>query len=227
MTDNSSAVSIALNDLRFSYGETRVLADVSMLIQSGQVTYLLGPSGAGKTTLGLIIAGGLESEAGSIVKQPDIMPRLVLQFPEQLFLTDSVGEEWQILCNHVSREQAAQAMQVFGLSLSELSNRTPRSLSFGQRRLLALALQSAHDSPFLILDEPTLGLDEDNLARVIAWVKDLRSKDKLCLIITHDTMLIERCPGRGLILSEGVLKWSGNTTEFLERPDLQVAAGFA
>lgn len=225
MTDSAIASSITVHNLHFRFGETSVLDGISAKFESGQVSFLLGASGAGKTTLALILAGGLEPDTGFVAKLPDVMPRLVLQFPELLFLTDSVTEEWQIIGNQVSRNQAEQAMRMFGLALADLSTRSPRSLSFGQRRLLGLALQSAHSSPFLILDEPTLGLDEENLDRVVDWVR-AESRHKLCLAITHDLPFIEKCPGIVIILNSGKIHWSGGSQEFLTSQELQFVAGF-
>jgi len=217
---------IRIDRLSFAYDGEPVLDKLSCAFHAGDAHYLVGASGVGKTTVALLLAGILSPARGSIVRSPDIEPRLVLQFPEQLFLADSIADEWQLVRETGSQAQAAESMKQFGLSYDECAERSPRSLSFGQRRLLALALQSAHDTPHLILDEPTLGLDEENLAKVAAWIGDRVKGGAVCVVITHDVELLAALPGKVHILRGGRISWQGTSHDFLQFRELQVEAGF-
>lgn len=217
---------VSIHSLSFKYDHAPVIDKLTDIFVAGQVHYILGASGSGKTTLALLLSGVLSPSSGSIVRIPDAMPRLVLQFPEQLLLADSVAEEWRLSGRPDSYDLASLSMATFGLSFDEFAERSPRSLSFGQRRLLALALQSAHDTQCLILDEPTLGLDEVNLATTAAWIIQRAKSGTVCLVITHDVELLTILPGVGHVLRGGQISWSGPTEEFIHSPGLQADAGF-
>ncbi|MBK6766087.1 MAG: ATP-binding cassette domain-containing protein [bacterium] len=219
-------VELRINGLCFGYGDTPILEEISFSCHAGEVHYLLGASGAGKTTLALLIAGVLSPSSGSISFTHDSVPRLVLQFPEQLFLADTIDAEWRLLGGAAAQSIATKTLQHFCLPFDGIRDRSPRSLSFGQRRLLALALQSAHDSPCLLLDEPTLGLDEENMSKVGEWIQQHVDSGGICLVITHDAELLRAFPGTVSILKDRTFHWKGASREFLGSPKLQHAAGF-
>ncbi len=124
---DESTVRVTVDRLCFCYGRKKVSwTNVSVVFEARTVQYILGPSGTGKTTFAMLLAGALQPDSGSIVMLPDVMPRLVLQFPEQLFLTDSIAEEWALLSDLVSLNHAETAMQRFGLSLASLAPRSPK-----------------------------------------------------------------------------------------------------
>lgn len=218
--------SVVADRVSFSYADANwILHDLSVRLIAGEVQYIVGPSGSGKTTLALLIAGVLTPQHGEISRTPDSRSAVVLQFPEQLFLCDSISDEWRML-NDRERLTASNALHGFGLALDTESDRSPHDLSFAERRLLAIAMLSASETATLILDEPTLGLDETHLRQFAAWLLRSVTSGRLCLVITHDEDLIERYPGNVSILNDRKVVWQGPSSDFLIDEKLRIHAGF-
>jgi energy-coupling factor transporter ATP-binding protein EcfA2 len=217
------------HDLFFRYDDgAGVLSGFSADFAAGEVTYICGPSGSGKTTLSLLLAEMMEPQSGEILLTPDEAPRatMVLQFAEELFLTDSVRQEIELLTDTKRIEAAHQHLKSCGLCLPEIAERDPFTLSFGQARLLAISIQCAQDTPVYILDEPTIGLDEVNMLRVSVLLRALTARGKGVIVVTHDPELIESLPGRVMILEQGTLAWHGPSAEFLATSSLRSRAAF-
>lgn len=219
-------VSVFADQVSFNYADKNwVLRDLSVGLTSGEVQYIVGPSGSGKTTFALLVAGVLTPQHGEISRTPDSRSAVVLQFPEQLFLCDSISDEWRML-DERERVTASNALHGFGLALDTESDRSPHDLSFAERRLLAIAMLSASETATLILDEPTLGLDETHLGQFVDWLLAIANGGRLCLVITHDEDLIKRCPGNVSILNDRKVVWQGPSSDFLIDEKLRMQAGF-
>ncbi len=211
---------LTIREASFAYAPTdEVLRGLSADFDRGEINYLVGASGSGKTTLAMVLANQLELSAGLVAMELQ-HAALVLQFPEQMFLEDTVAEELATFDEGAARARAKDAVARLGLRLEDVAAASPESLSFGQRRLLAIALQSAGSAMTLVLDEPTLGLDELNLKRVAEFVAGEHERGRICVVITHDIELIASLPGRVIVLRQGKAAWQGDTREFLSRPDL-------
>jgi energy-coupling factor transport system ATP-binding protein len=217
------------NGLTFCYGSgADAVSDFTAEFRSGEITYLCGPSGSGKTTLCFMLAELLKPIEGSVSFISESSPRatMVLQFAEELFLTESVEEEISLLGDSDSIRRAHESLRQLDFDWQAKSTMHPLTLSFGQARLLAIALQCAQDTLVLILDEPTIGLDEINMRKVASLLKDLLARRKCVIAVTHDPELLESLPGNVMIMQSGRLTWQGASVEFLSSPEKRALAAF-
>jgi len=205
--------------LAFRYDQRGcVFDDLTIEFRSHAVSYIVGASGAGKTTLALLLAGELDPEVGSIF--PSDSAALVMQFPEMLFLEHSLNQEARSLATLEEQSRVRQYLNGFGVSLEQHGEQSPERFSFAQRRLIGIALQAARSAGTLVLDEPTLGLDEDNLQKVGDFIDTESKTREEVVVITHDLELVQNVPGDVCILANCGCAWYGASTEFMVRRDL-------
>ena len=162
---------------RFSYGERVVLENASIEVRRGEIVALVGPNGVGKTTLALIAAGLLEPSAGEAVRQ---RAAYLAQDPGRHLVTERVIDEVAL-----GADEARARAALDQLGLTEYAERHPRDLSAGERERLSLAAVLATKPDFLVLDEPTRGVDPERkaeLARLLRAEAALRGT----LVVTHD-----------------------------------------
>jgi energy-coupling factor transport system ATP-binding protein len=197
-------LSIVLDRLTYSYGGDPIFDGVSLCMDAGLVHLVLGPTGCGKTTLALLMVGLLRPVEGGIVvdgKDPAAgdFPRqaiqLAFQFPEvQMFELTVEKEIGYGLRNFgVPDEEvparSIRALESVGLSASFLG-RDPHSLSFGERRKVALASVIALRPAYLILDEPLAGLDGNGRKSLVEATESLKREGMTVVVLTHETDLI-------------------------------------
>jgi energy-coupling factor transport system ATP-binding protein len=180
-----------------------ILDQVSLELGPQQFGLICGPSGSGKTTLLEIMAGLAKPTTGTVqwreqILEPESLRQLaglVFQFPERHFCGQTILEELRLGHPEIEREQIMQALKSVGLD--QLSMETaPHSLSGGQQRRLALAVQLIRKPYLLLLDEPTAGLDWSMRQQVANLLGQLKKNWSL-LVVSHDAdelqFLADRC----------------------------------
>ena len=182
-------------------GARRVLGDVSVQVNAGEVVAVLGRSGSGKSTL-LHLLGGLDApDAGQIVlaghdltkQRPRALARARLRhigFVFQSFhlIEELSGEENVLLPARLpgalrGGEQRARRL-IADLGLTEIAGRRPHELSGGEQQRLAIARALVNDPELVLADEPTGNLDQDNGAIVLELLRGLT--DRAVVIVTHE-----------------------------------------
>jgi len=190
---------LSLRNLGCGYGEQRVVQNLDLHLNPGDIGCLLGPSGCGKTTTLRAIAGfepvleGEISLAGEVISRPGftLAPekrRIGMVFQDYaLFPHLSVGQNVsfgirkQADCEQVTRELLEL------VKLDHLSKRHPNELSGGQQQRVALARALATDPQLLLLDEPFSNLDGELRRRLSHEVRDiLKSRGTSAILVTHD-----------------------------------------
>lgn len=194
---------LALDDVALAHpdGTGRALHEhVSLAIGADSLTAVTGPSGAGKSTL-LRVALGLDEPLRGTVTRP-AAPRIasVPQNPEHSFVAPTVREE--ILASPWVREPGIAEELLSATGLAHLTGANPFTLSGGEQRRLAIAAALATEPELLVLDEPTVGLDAERRADVLALIDDARARGCAVLVATHDEDLARRA-GRRLVLAPG------------------------
>jgi energy-coupling factor transport system ATP-binding protein len=183
--------------------EVAILNQIDLELAPQQMGLIIGPSGSGKSTLLEILAGLARQTKGEIFWRQQELERedlqqlagLVFQFPERHFCGGTILEELRLGHPELTTEQVFQALREVGLE--QLSLRAaPQSLSGGQQRRLALAVQLIRQPQILLLDEPTAGLDWSMRRQVINLLARLKEHWSL-LVVTHDASdlvsLADRC----------------------------------
>lgn len=176
-----AAPAVELKSLTKSFGEQKVIDNLSFVFPVGEISTIMGQSGVGKTTLARIIAG-LETPDGGEVRRLTT-PRIAIVFQEDRLLDYMTAEDNIRLVNEeLTTEEVQSAMQSVGLidfdkHVSEYSGGMKRRVSI-LRALLAV-------NAVILLDEPFKGLDEETKAKTIDYIKT-KTHGKTVIVITHD-----------------------------------------
>ncbi|MBE9101238.1 ABC transporter ATP-binding protein [Vacuolonema iberomarrocanum] len=188
-----------------------ILDGVSLELEPKQMGIIIGPSGSGKSTLLEILSGLAKQTSGAIKwRDQDLTPDdlrqmggLVFQFPERHFCGSTLIEELRLGHPDIKRERLNAALEEVGLA--HLSSQTsPRSLSGGQQRRLALAVQLVRQPFLLMLDEPTAGLDWSMRQQLLSVLRKLKTEWSL-LIVSHDAGELAAVADRAWTLDHGHL----------------------
>lgn len=171
---------------------TPILKSINLELAPQQIGLVIGPSGSGKSTLLEILAGLAECTSGQVLwRQQELTPEhlqqlggLVFQFPERHFCGGTILEELRLGHPELRSAQVNEALQEVGLSHLSLQT-PPHSLSGGQQRRLALAVQLIRQPSLLLLDEPTAGLDWSMRRQLVNLLAKLKNHWSL-LVVTHD-----------------------------------------
>lgn len=189
-----------------------ILKAVDLELAPQNLGLVIGPSGSGKTTLLEILAGLAQKTSGEIYwRQQALTPEhlqqlggLVFQFPERHFCCGSIIDELRLGHPELGLERVNQALEEVGLA--HLSLKTPpQSLSGGQQRRLALAVQLIRQPQLLLLDEPTAGLDWSMRRQLTNLLAKLKQHWSL-LVVTHDPGDLLEIGDRFWTLDGGVLR---------------------
>jgi len=206
-------VSISLQNISKKYAQQLAVNKVSFEIPQGQVVGFLGPNGAGKTTTMKIITAFIPPSEGSVavcgidvVKNPIEAKRNIGYLPEHNPLyTDMYIKEFlafaarsQGMKNNKSR--IAEMIEATGLGPEQ--HKKINMLSKGYRQRVGLAQALIHDPKVLIFDEPTTGLDPNQIIEIRALLKNL-GKDKTVLLSTHIMQEVQAVCDRVIIINEG------------------------
>lgn len=190
---------------------TAILQQVSLELPPQQLGLVIGPSGSGKSTLLEIVAGLAAPTSGELywrqqVLKPDNLQQLaglVFQFPERHFCGGTILEELRLGHPELGSKQVHLALQEVGLEDLSLFT-SPQSLSGGQQRRLALAVQLIRQPHLLLLDEPTAGLDWSMRRQLVTLLAKLKQHWSL-LIVTHDPAELVSIADRCWTLNHGEL----------------------
>ena len=187
---STQQTSLYLKNITFAYpGENPLYKDFSLSFKAGSLTAIMGKSGGGKSTLFEIASGLLEPQSGEILAIE--RPVLALQEAESAlfenFAADDVafGPINKGLIGKKLKEKVVSSMELTGLEYSVFGNRNTQALSGGEKRRLSLAGIIALDSPVIIFDEPTAGLDPKGRKQIFETLRKLSNQGKTVIFSTH------------------------------------------
>ena len=197
---------IQIAHINKAFGQQQVLRDVTLDIPSGQVVGLLGPNGAGKSTLMKILIGLWRADSGSVS-----VPARIGYLPENnpLYEEMYVTEYLRFMAQMTKCENAEMRKCVNDLidrvGLTPERHKHIRELSKGYRQRVGLAQALLGDPELLILDEPTTGLDPNQLVEIRALIRSL-GKDRTVILSTHIMQEVREMCDRVVILDHGQIK---------------------
>jgi ABC-2 type transport system ATP-binding protein len=216
---------IEVRHLTKRYGDRVAVRDLSFEVARGEVVGFLGPNGAGKSTTLRMLTGFLEPSEGEVRiagldarRDPIEVKRRIGYMPEAvpLYLDMRVFEYLRFraeLKGVARREISKHVDRALELaSVSDVKTRIIGQLSKGYRQRVGLADALVADPPLLILDEPTAGLDPNQIRQVRDLVREL-AREKTVLLSTHILPEVEAICGRVLIIDRGRLVSSGRPEE--------------
>ncbi len=208
-------MSVSVQHLTKLYGEQFAVSDLSFEARKGQVLGFLGPNGAGKSTTMKVITGFVPASSGraevcgfDVVRQPMEARRCVGYLPEHNPLyKEMYVREYLQFCGRLYRlpglKQRIEAL-IETTGLGGESHKVIGQLSKGYRQRVGLAQALLHDPEVLILDEPTTGLDPNQLEEVRALIRQL-GRQKTVILSTHIMQEVQAVCDRVIIIHQGRL----------------------
>lgn len=225
---------VDIEHVDYAYPDGRVaLADVSLSLRMGETIAIVGPSGAGKTTLGYLIPGFLKPTRGRVLIDGRDLESLDIDavrshvayvFQEHLLLAESIRENLLLANGDATEEQMLHALDLAGCLpfVREMPDGidTPlglsgNTLSVGQQQRLCIARGLVRDTRILILDEPTSALDPET-EKTLFDSMDRIAAGRLLVVIAHRLSTIRRAD-RIAFLDDGVLVETGTHDELMQR----------
>lgn len=216
---------ISVSQVSKSYGQLKVLDDVSLDVQTGEVVVIIGPSGSGKSTLlrclncleqvdkGAISINGQTIKPGSNqVKSRDICQLrqgigMVFQrfnlFPHMTALENVI--EGPITVKKIPKQEAVdKGMQLLEkVGVADKADSYPGQLSGGQQQRVAIARSLAMEPKIMLFDEPTSALDPELVGEVLAVMKNLAKEGMTMVVVTHEMGFAKEVADRVLFMDEG------------------------
>lgn len=226
-------MSIQVNQLTKVYGSQRAVDEVSFEAKEGEILGFLGPNGAGKSTTMKILTCYVPPTKGTalvcgfdILKNPLEVRQQIGYLPENnpLYL-DMFVREYLDFVAHLQKlgkrtqQRVEEMIEVTGLSNEQ--HKKIGQLSKGYRQRVGLAQAMIHDPKVLILDEPTTGLDPNQLAEIRQLIKTLGEK-KTVILSTHIMQEVQALCNRVLIINKGKIVANDTAEQLQQRTDQQV-----
>jgi energy-coupling factor transport system ATP-binding protein len=240
-----SAATLAVSDLHFSYdpgatAERVVLRGVDLEARPGEILGIIGAIGSGKTTLvqhlnglqlpqrGRVRVGGRTLEPGArLTRLLSGEVGLVFQFPEKQLFAETVTEdvaaglEFAEVGEALIPARVRAALERVGLDPDDYGPRPPFALTWGEKRLVAIAGVVVLETPCLVFDEPGAGLDPAGRRRIGVLLGDLAHREgKTVVVVSHHIADLFRMADRVAVLHEGRIVFCGTAAELLGSGDL-------
>ncbi len=195
---------VSIQHISKSFGSQKVLNDVSLEIPAGQIVGLLGPNGAGKSTLMKILIGLWSADSGKI-SVPERIGYLPENNPlyEEMYVTEYLQFMAKMTNDKCQMTNVDALIDKVGLTPE--CHKHIRELSKGYRQRVGLAQALLGDPELLILDEPTTGLDPNQLVEIRSLIRSL-GKDRTVILSTHIMQEVREMCDRVVILDHGTVK---------------------
>jgi ABC-2 type transport system ATP-binding protein len=216
-------MSIEVKNVTKVYGEQKALDGISFSVEPGNIVGFLGPNGAGKSTMMKIITCFIPQTSGNVsvcgydvIENPIDVKRQVGYLPEHnpLYLDmyvkeylDFVGGVYKI---DKRKDRVKEMIDMVGLGIEQ--NKKIGALSKGYRQRVGLAQAMIHDPKVLILDEPTTGLDPNQLEEIRGLIKNI-GREKTIMLSTHIMQEVEAICDKTIIVNRGVIVANDKTEE--------------
>lgn len=229
--------------------EHKALDAVSFTLEEGSFTAIAGHTGSGKSTLvqhlngllhpenGQVLVDGTDLAASSKQGRKEAMAArnkvgMVFQYPEQQLFEETIaadiafGPKNQGIEGKELEERIKESMELMGLAYDEFKDRSPFQLSGGQKRRVAIAGVLALHPKYLVLDEPTAGLDPLGREALIQTICKLHKKWKLTIVfVSHNMEDIARLADSVIIMNHGKMAIKAAPQEAFMQTELLQAAG--
>ena len=233
---------LAVHGLTKEFRGFRAVNAVDLSVEEGTIHALVGPNGAGKTTLFNMLTGFIKPTAGRIVFNGEDVTKL----PPELIVRRKMARSFQItslfeqltVVEHVVlalqaethlgyrfwqsekvlarfRERALELLTQVGLA--EIAERQVASIPYGQKRALEMALVLALEPRILFLDEPTAGMSLDDVGRIIALIRRIRT-GRTVVLVEHNMGVVSELADRVTVLLRGSVLAEGTYREVRDDP---------
>lgn len=227
-------MSIEVKNITKFYGEQKALNAISFTVNKGEIVGLLGPNGAGKSTLMKILTGYLDTfEGQAIVNNFNLnthkidVQKSIGYLPEHnpLYLEMYVKEylQFNAAIHKISNEEVIKIIEKVGLRTE--AHKKINQLSKGYRQRVGLAAALLHKPEVLILDEPTTGLDPNQLVEIRNLIKEV-GKHKTVLFSTHIMQEVEAICDRVILINNGEIVADKNLNKLKKNQEQVIEVEF-
>lgn len=211
---------IRAHHIKKTFGKLLVLDDISLEINQGGIVAILGPNGSGKTTFLKILLGMVIPDGGAMYYQNQniaeshlyrkcigYLPQIA-RFPDNLTVSEIIS-----MIADVRNEPSdpERLIQLFGVE--KFLDKKLGNLSGGTRQKVNIVLTFMFDTPVIVLDEPTAGLDPVSLIKLKGLIDQEKAKGKIILITSHIMSLVEELADQVVFLLEGNIYFQGTITD--------------
>jgi ABC-2 type transport system ATP-binding protein len=225
---------VEVDNVKKTFGTREAVKGVSFTIGKGEIFGLLGPNGAGKSTTINMMCGYLEPTDGdtrieglSITRQPRKVKRTIGVVPQEIALyKDLTSMENLAFFGEIyglsARERKTRAEEILAfVGLYERRNEPVRNFSGGMQRRVNMAIAMMHQPTFLMMDEPTVGVDPQSRENIFDTIEKLRDQGTTILYTTHYMEEAERLCNHIAIIDEGQIIAMGTLEQLLAMRDQQ------
>ena len=228
-----------LQSIHAGYGALKVLHDISLVVDEGELVALVGANGAGKSTLLKVISGQVKPSSGTIVFDEgikltgipahEVVQLGVIQVPEgrQLFPNMTVYENLLVGGNNVrardKREESLRWIYELFPIISARKNQLASTLSGGEQQMLAIARGLMANPKVLLLDEPSLGLAPLIVEELFRVVKDLNQQGLTVLLVEQNVRLSLTISVRAYVIENGRITMDGPSVHLIEEEKVKKA----
>lgn len=216
-------MSVEIKQITKLFGKQKALDDVSFTIKKGELVGFLGPNGAGKSTLMKIITGFLPADAGEVYVEGEKTGPKNLEIRKNIgylpehnpLYTDLYVREFLEITGGLYnlknvKQRVAEMVELIGLG--DEQHKKIGALSKGYRQRVGLAQALIHNPPVLILDEPTTGLDPNQLEEIRQVIRNI-SREKTVMLSSHIMQEVEAVCSRVVIINKGSIVADGKIGE--------------
>jgi energy-coupling factor transport system ATP-binding protein len=231
---------IDVKDVQFTYPTgLEALRGINLTIDDGEFLAVMGQNGAGKTTLvkhfngllkptkGEVLVDGVSTRDVSVAKLARNVG-FVFQNPDHQLFSETVEDEIAFALKNFGFEEAVIEKQVdWALNLLDVTKyrkTSPFMLSGGERKRVALASILAWDPQVIILDEPTIGQDQQQKEKLQQFILQLNAQKKTVVVVTHDVEFVAECNPRVILMNQGKILAEGIAEEILTNQKLVAQA---
>jgi branched-chain amino acid transport system ATP-binding protein len=224
-------VLLETRNLSRSFGGLKAVSEVNFTVDRGEVRAVIGPNGAGKTTFVSLISGRIAPSAGSVLFEGEdvtVLPAfkrvkrgIAYTFQiTSIYQNLSVAENVALAAHQPGGRASREPLERVGLA--DRAGQTAGTLSYGHQRLLEVAMGLALKPKLLILDEPTQGLSDKEIAGFITLVRDV-AKQATVLLIEHNMPVVMELAHRITVLDRGSILAEGSPAEIRANASVQSA----
>ena len=227
---------IEIRNINKSYGENRVLNDISLKVAKGEVVSIIGPSGSGKSTLLRSIADLETVDSGSIlIEGYDITEKSMDKKEKKKILlkTGMVFQNFNLFPHMTVRNNIARTLKVVKkasakeadeitkqmlakVGLIDKIDNYPNELSGGRKQRAAIARAMALDPDIMLFDEPTSALDPELVKEVLDLIKKLRDEKTTMLIVSHEMKFVKEISDKVIVMEKGKILEEGTSGKVFE-----------
>ncbi|MCR9253173.1 MAG: ABC transporter ATP-binding protein [bacterium] len=215
---------ISISNITKKFGNLTVLKGINFDLDRGGIFAVLGPNGSGKTTILKIILGMVIPQSGEVMIDGKVVNKSwghrkgigylpqIARFPDNLTVNELIS-----MIKDIRQMPAEEKVLIEKFGMEPFLNQKLSNLSGGTRQKVNIILTFMFDSPILILDEPTAGLDPLSLVRLKELIQQEKEKGKIILITTHILNLVESLADEIIFLLEGDIYFKGSVQELTKK----------